>query len=237
LDEQREIINTFTEMAPRYSALMNSELDKFWGFTYEGFVSDFLKNIHIRENENLLDIATGTGFIPKYLFMNNGRLKYVYGLDLTFGMLEVAKKSISQDQIDFFNFFCASAHEIPIKAEYFDHIICCLATHHMNIHELLKNSHRCLTEKGTLHIADAGGSSKWKNRLIRFIIKSLAFIYFLFFENVSRARAESSAVANIHTADEWMDLLKENSFIDIKITEIKSRRFWAPNPLFIEAKK
>jgi hypothetical protein len=35
LNEQDHIIETFTEMASRYESLMNSELNRFWGVSYQ----------------------------------------------------------------------------------------------------------------------------------------------------------------------------------------------------------
>jgi ubiquinone/menaquinone biosynthesis C-methylase UbiE len=236
LDEQREIIKTFSEMAPRYEKLMDSELNRFWGINYHDFVSGLLDDIELLADETILDIATGTGYIPSYIDKNHNAYDRIFGLDITFDMLLNSGRNLdSKDMSKNIDFVCASAHAMPFQSKKMDHIICCLATHHMDIDLLLKNIQHCLKKGGTLHIADAGGSSKWKNRIIKTIIKILAFVYFFFIENLSRARAESAAVANIHTADEWKKLLEDNAFRKIEIIELKSRRFWAPNPLIMKA--
>jgi len=238
LDEQHEIIKTFSEMAPRYEKLMDSELNRFWGINYHDFVSGLLDDIKLQANETVLDIATGTGYIPAYLDKNHKTYRRIFGLDITFDMLLNSGRNLnSKDMLKKINFVCASAHAMPFQLKKMDHVICCLATHHMNINLLLENIQHCLKEKGTLHLADAGGSSKWKNWMIKTIIKMFAFIYFFFVENLSRARAESAAVGNIHTADEWHNLLEENAFKKIEIVELKSKRFWAPNPLIMKAIK
>ena len=236
MDEQREIIRTFSEMAPRYEKLMENELNRFWGISYQDFVSGLLEDITFMPNETVLDIATGTGYIPAYIERNHRTYKRIFGLDITFDMLINSGRNLGlKDKNKRVDFVCASSHAMPFQSKKMDHIICCLATHHMNIDLLLENSRHCLKKGGTLHLADAGGSSKWKNWIIKTLIKTLAYIYFFFVENLARARAESAAVANIHTAEEWQKLLEDHDFQNIKIVELKSKHFWAPNPLMMVA--
>jgi ubiquinone/menaquinone biosynthesis C-methylase UbiE len=238
LDEQHHIIETFTEMAPRYEGLMNNELSRFWGFTYEGFVSDFLENLHTSSADTILDIATGTAYIPSYLSRHGKPFKQIIGLDITFQMLRNSRRNITQEEIQQpFGLVCASAHEIPLKSGSIDRAICCLATHHMDLDLLLENIHQCLVPGGYAHLADVGSSSQWKIGIIRSFIKAFAFLYFIFTENYARAVAESAAIANLHTSSEWRDIIASKGFINIEIREFKSRKFWAPNPVIIKIQK
>jgi len=217
---------------------MNHELNRFWGINYQDFVSRLLENFSPRDNDFILDIATGTAFIPSYLINNKIRFGRIYGLDLTLGMLLNGKKRfLASNYHNQIPLVCASAHQMPFKPSVFDQAICCLATHHMDAEVLLLNIHHSLKQGGMLHIADAGGSSSWKNTVIRLIIKVAAFLYFFFTENYSRALAESAAIGNIHTSLEWEELIKKQGFIEIKIQQLRSKKFWAPNPLFIKAIK
>ena len=238
--EQREIITTFSEMAPRYESLMNSELNRFWGVDYESFVKILLAGVSIDEDERILDIATGTAFIPSFLLDNNKHLtgKNIFGLDLTFGMLVHGKERLIERAYDPRPpLLCASAHAMPFVGQIFDQAICCLATHHMNADTLLANIYFSLKPEGVLHIADAGAASGWKNILIKGLIKAVAFIYFLATENYSRALAESAAIGNVHTIKEWTDLIQNHGFKDLSLEKLKSKRFWTPDPLIIKAKK
>jgi ubiquinone/menaquinone biosynthesis C-methylase UbiE len=238
LEEQQHIVETFTEMAPRYEGLMNSELNRFWGFSYEGFVSELLDNLQTKADDVILDIATGTAFIPSYLIRKQKPFKKVIGLDLTFNMLHNASRNIGHaNQARKPELICASAHAMPFRSASVQRAICCLATHHMDADLLLNNIFNVLTPGGIAHLADAGGSSKWKNGLIRSLIKFIAFIYFLFTENYSRAIAESSAIANIHTAAEWEEIAKSKGFINIEVHELPSKKFWAPNPITMKIEK
>ena len=238
MDEQGNIINAFSEMAPRYEQLMDQELNRFWGVEYAAFLDEALRDFHPSSSDLILDIATGTGFIPGYLVENGKTFGRIIGLDITFDMLVHAQQRMREmNNEDRVLLVCASAHAMPFKQIYFDQAICCLATHHMDVPALLKNIHQTLKPGGYVTIADAGGSSRWKNLMIKSLIKAGAFLYFLIFENFSRAAAESSAIANIHTSEEWSGLFKECHFQFVRLRQLKSRRFYAPDPVIIIAQK
>jgi hypothetical protein len=88
-----------------------------------------------------------------------------------------------------------------------------------------------------LSIADVGGSNLWKLPVVKFFLRIAAFLYFLFKENVNRAWAEAQAVSNVRSQEEWSDLLTETGFRQIKITKLKSKHRWIPEPLVIQAIK
>lgn len=238
MDEQREIITAFTEMAPRYEQLMNSELNRFWGIDYHSFVKRLLSKIDSNESAIILDVATGTSYIPLYILTNDISFGKIVGLDITLGMLEQGKLALEKNHANGRVIqVCASALQMPFGRNTYDIIICCLATHHMDVGLLLENVYQSLKPKGSIYLADAGGSSAWKNGAIKLFIKLAAFIYFLFQENLSRAKAESCAIVNIHSPSEWEQLLQKCGFKSIELTRMKSSKFWVPDPLIIRAKK
>jgi ubiquinone/menaquinone biosynthesis C-methylase UbiE len=153
-------------------------------------------------------------------------------------MLERAKKKKTavnvKTQIDL---VCASAMKIPYASESFDLVTCALATHHMEVGLLLSESWRILVQEGMLSIADVGGSNLWKSPVVKFFLRIAAFIYFLLKENIHRAWAEAEAVSNVRSKEEWFDLLVKTGFENIKITKLKSKYFWVPEPLVIQAIK
>lgn len=218
---------------------MNSELRLFWGIDYYGFIGEVLGEIRLDDpQKRILDIATGTGFIPRYFRERRNADNSITGLDITFEMLLNGKKSLSKNgSIKGIDLVCASAHDMPFKQASFDVAICCLATHHMSVGKLLSQIQYGLRPGGKVFIGDVGGSARWKIGFIRNVIKIFAFFYFLFAENFSRAKAESGAVANVMTSEEWYNRIIANNFENIKIREIQSSRFWTPNPIIIEATK
>ena len=238
MKEQENIITAFEEMAPRYEKLMNSELHRFWGWSYDEFVNTLLSKMHVKEKGAILDVATGTSYIPARLLQNHNELGQVIGLDITFKMLQLGQKKImGLPNFTRMSMVCASAMRMPLADQSIDMVLCGLATHHMDVTVLLSEMKRVLKYNGDIAIADVGGSRFWKNPIIKMAIRILAFIYFFITENKSRAWAEASALTNIRTAEEWQFALKESSFEEIIVSPIKSRRFWAPNPLIIHANK
>lgn len=224
-------------MSSRYEKLMDHELGLFWGYRYQEFINIFLKSLDNTNGHTILDIATGTGVIPANLLTRPNNSRKIIGLDLTYVMLEKAKIRLQGiENGHMVDLVCASAQELPFRKHAFDTILCCLATHHMTVEHLLSNIKWVKKEKkeGISFIADVGGSSKWKIGIIRFIIKSLAFMYFLIFENLSRALAESDSLKNVRTAGEWMEEVKKAEFSHVTVKDLPSRRIWAPNPIIIK---
>jgi len=236
--EQQDIITAFTEMAPRYEQLMNNELNKFWGIDYADFVGRLLSDFPSSYEDLVLDIATGTSYIPQYLARNNSPAKRIVGLDLTFGMLDQGKQYLTEAGIiTLVPQVCASAMQMPFAPNVFNFAVCCLATHHMDVDQLLANIHHALKPGGSIFLADAGSSSAWKNAMIKSSIKIAAFLYFLFQENLTRAKAEAGAIGNILSTEEWEESVSRAGFAEIEIERIPSGKFWAPDPLIIRASK
>jgi len=238
MKEKDTIIVTFTEMAPRYEDTVDAELKRFWGWSYKGFVNKLIDMTPIGEGDKVLDIATGTGVIPHKLMKERLITERVNGLDITMPMLTRAKRRFEESGIQGnVDLVCASAMDMPYANETFSLVICGLATHHMVVNKLLAETNRILMEGGILSIADVGGSKFWKFPGVKLFLRIAGFIYFLAVENVHRAWAESNAVSNVRSKEDWTAILVDNGFGDISITKLISKYFWIPEPLVIRAKK
>jgi ubiquinone/menaquinone biosynthesis C-methylase UbiE len=238
MDDQENIIETFTELAPRYEEVVDAELGRFWGWSYAGFVDQLIRTTPIPEGGRMLDLATGTGVIPIKVATEGSREKRIHGLDITMSMLGRAKKKlIAGDIRERVDLVCASAMEIPYANASFELVTCALATHHMDVKLLLSEAWRILNEGGMLSIADVGGSNLWELPVVKFFLRIAAFVYFLIKENSNRAWAEAGAVSNIRSGEKWFDLLVETGFRDVKITKLRSKHRWIPEPLVIQAIK
>ncbi|MGV8025950.1 MAG: class I SAM-dependent methyltransferase [Anaerolineaceae bacterium] len=234
LKEQQHVIDAFTDLAPNYEKKMDSELNLFWGWSYRELIEILLENCKDIQEKRILDLATGKLIIPRAILSFNPAIKQIVGLDITYRMLDLGKATLSKDSL--IQLLCASALEIPICSKSFDLVTCALATHHMDVKKLLSEIHRILDLNGDVMIVDVGASKTWMNPIVRFFIRILAFLYFLVKENMSRAWAESEALPNIRTAENWTDELKKAGFQEIKIKKLKSRRPWIPDPILIQAK-
>ena len=238
MEDKANIIEAFSEMAPRYEQVVDSELNRFWGWSYYGFIEQLLVSTLLQQQDIILDVATGTGVIPSLLEKAGHPRNQIHGLDITMSMLIHAKRRLGdQDSHTNQNLVCASAMDMPYANTGFTQVICGLATHHMDVKKLILECYRVLRSGGKLTIADAGGSNFWKFPGVKFLFRIAAFIYFSLVENKSRAWAESNAVSNVLSKDEWNLILLNSGFRDIEILKLKSRYFWVPAPLLIKAAK
>lgn len=237
MEEKEVVVEAFTELAPRYESVVNNELNKFWGWSYQGFINFLIENTPIADGELLLDIATGTGVIPRAVMQTNTDCKIV-GIDITQAMLRHGKQKLGENLFGKKVFLTTGdAMRMPFAPSSFNLILCGLATHHMQVDLLTAEIFRILKENGRFSLADVGGSKLWRNPVVNFFIKILAYFYFLITENKDRAWAEASAVSNVFTAEDWHQILSNAGFKEIKITLLKSRKFWVPDPLLIQACK
>lgn len=238
LKEKDILVEAFTDMAPDYEYKVNSELNLFWGWSYDGFVKQLIENTPIFDTDKILDVATGTGVISHHLAKKGLSQNHIHGLDFTFSMLERARDRFANSGFGEKGILvCGSATEMPYYESTFSLVICGLATHHMDVEKFANESHRILTSSGRLSIIDAGGSLKWNNPIIKFLIRCAAFIYYYFKENPSRAWAESAAVSNIRAPEEWNVLLTKIGFRDIEIKTLHTKHVLVPSPILIKAVK
>lgn len=238
MEDKDNIINAFSEMAPRYEQVVDSELNRFWGWSYRGFVNQLLTSTPIQQEDIILDVATGTGVIPYHIEKAGHSSKQIHGLDITMSMLNLAKRRLGElDSHMMRNLVCASAMDMPYANSGFTQVTCGLATHHMDVKKLIHESFRVLRNGGRLIIADVGGSKLWRFPGVKTLLRIVAFIYFFLVENKSRAWAETSAVANVLSKEDWSLVLLNAGFRNIVIQELKSKYFWVPAPLLIKAEK
>lgn len=237
MSDQGQIIETFTILAPKYEEVVDSELNRFWGWSYAGFIRKLFEMTPVSNQDRILDVATGTGAIPNYLHKENLTSRRIHALDITPSMLRRAKQRFSASNQSDVDLVCASAMQMPYSNETYSLVICGLATHHMQVKVLLQEMRRVLVKGGRISIADVGGSQLWRRPIIKWLLRIAAYLYFLFKEDHARAWAEATAVSNIHSMEEWTDILSASGFTEINITKLKSKYTWIPEPLMIKAVK
>ena len=249
MKDKRAIQEAFTELAPRYERTVDKELKRFWGWSYDDFVNNMIQKTSIQKEARILDVATGTAVIPLKLLRQGQTGGQIIGLDITLAMLLKACKKIDaqkrmeagqEDQAQAsapIRLSCASAMAMPYRNDYFDVILCALATHHLDVPVVLAEMQRVLKPGGSITLADAMGATAWHRPVIRTLIQAGTFLYFLPQEGIARARAESSAIFNVYSENEWMDNLARAGLGEIRITKLPSSHSWLPSPLVIQARK
>jgi SAM-dependent methyltransferase len=87
---------------------------------------------------------------------------------------------------------------LPFAPGSFDYVIYSLAAHHIGPADFLKQAFRVLKEGGQIILAEVAASNGQKLPGITLLLRLAAFLYFLFKENLTRARIESEAVSHSH---------------------------------------
>lgn len=234
MKEKQAVQEAFTELASHYEETMESELNIFWGWSYQKFVDQLIDKTEILEDQKILDIATGTLVIPKKILRKKIPGIHITGLDITESMLRQGKKNLSSENNNPIALTCGDAMALPFKNQTFDVVVSGLASHHMNIPQMLSEMRRMLAPGGLLSVIDVGTSKMWERPIIKFLMRVGAFIYFSIKENITRAWAEAGAVTNLRTPEGWAAELETAGFNNIKIHKLKSKYNWIPEPLSIQ---
>lgn len=114
----------------------------------DDIVNQILDDVKVKENTNILDVATGTGvLIPYYLDRN---VRSVTGIDLSDKMIEVAQSKFKNNKV---HFICDDVYNL-ICDNYFDCIVVYNAFPHFEDSEaLIKHLSKMLKSGGRLVIA------------------------------------------------------------------------------------
>jgi ubiquinone/menaquinone biosynthesis C-methylase UbiE len=235
-NEKQAIRVAFDELSHRYEVVMDSELRTIWGWSYQKFLDELISWTEFRENQQVLDIATGTAMIPRKIFKLGIPGLKIIGQDISESMLKKGKITFSKQNIaGEISLACSDAMALPFRDQCFDVVVSGLSSHHMNIPIMLSEMNRILKTGGTLSLIDVGTSPLWETWIIKSIARVIGFFYFLFKENLHRAWAEAASVSNLRTPEGWHDELEKAGFSIIKIKKLKSKYRWIPEPLTIKA--
>lgn len=99
-------------------------------------------------NKTIIEFATGSGDAIKFLNNNN-----IYaGVDISSGLLRLAKKKFNQYGFTRFELYNADACETPFQSNTFDIAICNLSLNFFcNVDNFISESHRVLKQNGILY--------------------------------------------------------------------------------------
>ena len=82
-----------------------------------------LDRLSIEEGETALEIGFGTGYCLKRIAERVGQTGEAYGIDISSGMLKVAKRKLEQaDLMDRVELYCADAANLPYGENVFDSV-------------------------------------------------------------------------------------------------------------------
>ncbi|MBN2732267.1 MAG: class I SAM-dependent methyltransferase [Balneolaceae bacterium] len=113
----------------------------------------FLRDIETTENDIILDVSGGTGLLAKMMIDKNHPFKQLVINDPSAGMLDIARKRLSNESnINFTNY---SAEDLSFEANHFDRILCLNSFHFYTEQEdFLKRCYTMLRPDGKLYLLD-----------------------------------------------------------------------------------
>ena len=236
MKKKQLVHKAFTELAPRYESVIDSELKTFWGWSYQDFANQLVDRTEILENQRILDIATGTSVIPRKIINQKIPGIQITGLDINESMLRQGKKKMSAAGINTtISLTCADAMKLPFSDDSYDLVVSGLASHHMDIPLMLSEMKRVLKPGGLLSVIDAGTSPFWELSIMRGLMRVMAFVYFILKENPTRAWAEAADITNLRTPEGWQAELETAGFRSVEIIILSSKYPWLPKPVAIQS--
>jgi ubiquinone/menaquinone biosynthesis C-methylase UbiE len=112
----------------------------------------YFKFCEIVSQDTLLDFACGTG---DYAIAAAPRVKYAYGVDISKGMIEIAKNKAEQLNVKNVSFLCNPVESTPFEDESFSIIMCRSAFHHFHAYGCIFDEMvRCCQTGGRISIQD-----------------------------------------------------------------------------------
>jgi ubiquinone/menaquinone biosynthesis C-methylase UbiE len=137
----RDQFNKQAENFSSWSVTQNKEYHQAY-FTFLGMTSD----------DSLLDVACGSG---EFTLFAASQIKGAVGVDISDRMIDLARKSASQNGPTNVTFLCHDVSDIPCNDNTFSIVICKSAFHHIHNYDgILVEMIRCCRDSGRISIQD-----------------------------------------------------------------------------------
>jgi ubiquinone/menaquinone biosynthesis C-methylase UbiE len=179
---------------------------------------DLIEAANIQPGDRVLDVACGTGVVTRMAAERAGPGGTVAGLDVTTGMVAVARAETPPSlSIDWYE---ANAESMPLPDAGFDVVLCQMSLQFIsNKLAALREMRRVLVAGGRAYVTVPGP----KPRLFAAMTDGLA-------RYMSREAASfGDLVFSMNDADELRDLLRSAGFRDVSVSsELKKLRVPAP---------
>jgi len=180
----------------------------------------FIDQIKINKNDQVLDLATGTGDIAIKIVK-----KYpveVVGLDYSPNMIDQAKKKKKSMEIDNVDFIVGDAESLPFEDESFDVIAISFGLRNLGFYsKAFEEFFRVLKPGGSLHILEFFPSEKtFFSMMFSFYFKNILPAIGSFFSRSKAYHYLPESVDNFLSKEKLKVLLKESKFKDVETQDM-----------------
>jgi len=116
------------------------------------YMQRYVDFVGISETDEVLDVACGSGDFAVFMAKRAAR---VHGVDISDGMIQIAKKQARINSLGNIDFVCHDVEHLPHESNSFTVVVCKSAFHHMkNYDNVFKEMIRCCRNSGRLSIQD-----------------------------------------------------------------------------------
>ncbi|MBE9118744.1 methyltransferase domain-containing protein [Lusitaniella coriacea LEGE 07157] len=147
-------MNSSLDLSPykqQVSAIFDRRTNYDKGNFHPKLAHRLVEYAQLREGQNVLDVATGTGLVAIEAAQIVGSPGKVVGVDISSGMLELAQQKINALRLKNIDLQLGDIETIQLPENYFDTILCCAALIYMeNIPTALHQCYRFLKPSGTI---------------------------------------------------------------------------------------
>lgn len=185
------------------------------------YAEDLLERAAPQPGERLLDLATGTGIVPRVALATDRGLQRIVGLDMTPGMLEIAKAATAGSHAEWLE---GDALNLPFEAGEFDIVTCQQGLQFFpDRAAALAQMHRVLAPGGRVAVACWAPASEQE-------------AYSVFGQMMSDLEPEYAGVALapfvLGDPDELGGLLSAGGFEDVAVERVALRAHFASPDAF-----
>ena len=163
-NSERLVKKNFQDVSSKYDLmndLISLGIHRLWK-------ENFMHWLNPQKNTILVDVASGTGDIPKLFLKKINNIGHVYCVDENEEMINLNKKKLKE----FINvkWFCNSAEKLPFNDNYFDYYTISFGIRNINnIDNALNEAHRVLKPGGRFLCLEF---SKVKNEILKKFYKT-----------------------------------------------------------------
>lgn len=223
-------IAVFESWSKTYNQSIVDLMLKKFGVDYRDAILGVARKAAPQSEEQVLDIATGTGTVALALAEEANAECRIMGIDITQSMLDAARKNVDATGLgDVFDFQQASAEELPFADNSYDVVTSSLALHHTNVPAVLKECHRVLRPGGRVVIADVTANKTWRSPVGAFY-RLMDQIYMLGTES-------NDLFCQFHTQEEWLNLMHNAGFAAVEQQYFAPKHSWSRGIIIVSGTK